>query len=544
MNKIFSISALAAGMLTLASCNDVEPKTPQEDDNDPNAINFSIGQGEASSRTQYSAEDDLQIEWIKGDYVTISATPAQGTTTSAKYVVSRAIQSTKNIDGKEVTTNSKAKIAPTGTALKWSGDVQHTFHGIYGEEASITDVQDGSAKATLKYSTTQTLNKVNGSWVNMQQAYMVALAKYDKPAESVNLNFHPIMTTLDVEIKGMDEGAEGAKAINVESMSVTIDANSDVLYYKDWNSEDTYFDIEFNSSDGSSISSVTTDPSQKGEKVTRAITFEFAEAQKVDKGESIKITAILPNISINSSAPITITVTTDDGINSFTFSNEVPSGNKAKIITQPWVTTEAKYVDLGLPSGTLWATCNLGASTPKEYGDYYGWGSREAYTIRGTVSWSTYFQKLGGTGTSYVDCGTSKDPLMEYVNPNSKSIAGTKWDAAHVKLGGNWRMPTKGEWQELIDNCTFTWDSANKRLVATSTKNSNYIYLPAGGQRDGTSTSAAGINGFYWSSIPPVSDTGYYDFAKMFCFYSSSMNCSADVNVVRCFGLLIRPVMK
>ncbi|MCF0186349.1 MAG: hypothetical protein HUJ98_07680, partial [Bacteroidaceae bacterium] len=210
MKNIFSISAMAAGVLALASCNNIEPKTPQDEDDGSNNIKFSIGQSEASSRTQYSADDDLQIEWLKGDKITIWATPAQQSTTSADYVVSQVIATTKTIGEKEMTTNSKAKIAPIGTALKWSGDVQHAFHGIYGEESAVTEVKNGSAKARLKYSTTQTLEKVNGSWVNMKQAYMVGIAAYEKPVESVSLNFHPIMTTLDVVVSGMAEGAADA----------------------------------------------------------------------------------------------------------------------------------------------------------------------------------------------------------------------------------------------------------------------------------------------------------------------------------------------
>ena len=88
------------------------------------------------------------------------------------------------------------------------------------------------------------------------------------------------------------------------------------------------------------------------------------------------------------------------------------------------------YVDLGLPSGLKWAKCNLGASKPEEYGDYYGWGCTDPYATGDDVDWPLYFTKLGGTGTTYSDCGTDKDPLKDYVTTNVKSIAGTEWDAA------------------------------------------------------------------------------------------------------------------
>ena len=170
-------------------------------------------------------------------------------------------------------------------------------------------------------------------------------------------------------------------------------------------------------------------------------------------------------------------------------------------------------VDLGLPSGIKWASCNLGASSPEEYGDYYGWGCTEPYKSTDNVGWSLYFQMIGGTGTSYSDCGTDKDPLKDYVYPNQKSIAGTKWDAARAKLGGTWRMPTTDEQRELVnsDNCTWTWTTQNGKngYKVVSKKNGNSIFLPAAGLRYGTSLSYAGSDGYYWSSTPYGSYADY-----------------------------------
>ena len=105
-------------------------------------------------------------------------------------------------------------------------------------------------------------------------------------------------------------------------------------------------------------------------------------------------------------------------------------------------------VDLGLPSGTLWATCNVGATNPEGYGDYFAWGetaNKEKY------KWSTYFD-TNNFGKTYT----------KYYNNGGKTVLDPEDDAAHVNWGGSWRMPTKAEWQELIDNCTWTWTTDYK----------------------------------------------------------------------------------
>ena len=202
---------------------------------------------------------------------------------------------------------------------------------------------------------------------------------------------------------------------------------------------------------------------------------------------------------------------------------------------------EVDYVDLGLR--VKWATCNLGASKPEEYGDYYGWGCTVPYATGDDVNWTKYFQKLGSTGTDWSDCGTDKDPLKDYVYPNNKSIAGTKWDVARKKLGGTWRMPTHEEQQELMnaDNCTWSWTTENgiNGYKVTSKKNDNFIFLPAAGYRLGASLYHAGSHGNDWSSSPylDVSDGAYF----------MSFDSSYFVWFIygdRCFGHTVRPVLE
>ena len=154
------------------------------------------------------------------------------------------------------------------------------------------------------------------------------------------------------------------------------------------------------------------------------------------------------------------------------------------------------YVDLGLPSGLLWATCNVGADSPEDYGDYFAWGET---TPKDTYNWSTY---------QY--CNGSNNTLTKYCNNSSYGYNGftdnlttllPEDDAAAANWGGNWRMPTKEEFQELYNNTTVTWtqqNGVNGRLFTAA--NGNSLFLPAAGYRNNSSLGSAGGNGYYWSS--------------------------------------------
>ena len=141
-----------------------------------------------------------------------------------------------------------------------------------------------------------------------------------------------------------------------------------------------------------------------------------------------------------------------------------------------------EYVDLGL--SVKWATCNVGASKPEEYGDYYAWGETK-------------------TKSRYVNCETYGKDIGD--------IKGTARDVAHVKWGGTWRMPTFEEFKEMISNCNYEWTMLNgvEGGKFTSRKNGKSIFLPAAGHRNGTWLFFAGSYGGYWSSTPDGSSTEF-----------------------------------
>ena len=166
------------------------------------------------------------------------------------------------------------------------------------------------------------------------------------------------------------------------------------------------------------------------------------------------------------------------------------------------------YVDLGLPSGLLWATCNVGADNPGDYGDYFAWGETQP---KGYYDWSTY-QYANGTScedpqlTKY--CNYSNYGYNGFTDNLTTLLPGD--DAATANWGSGWRMPTKAEWEELLGNTTVTWatqNGVNGRLFSAS--NGNSLFLPAAGYRSNSYLNGAGSRGFYWSSSLYTDYPGY-----------------------------------
>ncbi|MBO5703680.1 MAG: hypothetical protein J6R91_03785 [Bacteroidaceae bacterium] len=150
-------------------------------------------------------------------------------------------------------------------------------------------------------------------------------------------------------------------------------------------------------------------------------------------------------------------------------------------------------VDLGLPSGTLWADRNVGADSPEAYGDYFAWGETEP---KDYYAWNTYKWCNGSSKTQTKYCNDSS-----YGTVDNKTVLDLADDAAYVNMGSEWRMPTFTELDELWDNCTWTWTTQNGvEGYKVTGPNNNSLFLPAAGYRDYSSLSSAGSYGSYWSS--------------------------------------------
>ena len=228
-----------------------------------------------------------------------------------------------------------------------------------------------------------------------------------------------------------------------------------------------------------------------------------------------------------SAGTATITCSANDG-----------SGVKASCVVSVYNMIDGHaYVDLGLPSGTLWATTNVGADSPEEYGDYFAWGETTPQSDN-AYSWE-----------SYKWCNGSFDTMTKYCTNSSygddgftdgKAVLDANDDAARANWGGDWRMPTSAEFEELINNTENEWTTQNNvaGYKFTSKTNGNSIFLPAAGNRSDGNLDYTGWGGIYCSSS--LIENAPYN-AWYLGFYSGSVSTGTGF---RYDGQSVRPVRK
>ena len=172
------------------------------------------------------------------------------------------------------------------------------------------------------------------------------------------------------------------------------------------------------------------------------------------------------------------------------------------------------YVDLGL--SVKWATCNVGATSPEDFGHYFAWGEtspKAEYTEENSLTYGKDMSDISG-------------------NP--------QYDAATANWGGDWRMPTKEEMRELLNNCTWIWTTQNGvNGYNVKGPNGNSVFLPAAGYRDGSSLYGAGGYGYYWSSAP-----NDYDDGDACGLYFDSSYHLMGIDYYRSHGLSVRSVLE
>lgn len=192
-----------------------------------------------------------------------------------------------------------------------------------------------------------------------------------------------------------------------------------------------------------------------------------------------------------------------------------------------------EYVDLGL--SVKWATCNVGAKTPEDYGDYYAWGETETIETKSIYKWSTYKWCKGSKDTMTKYCTNSS-----YGTVDNKTTLDPEDDVAHVKWGGIWRIPTRAEQDELRNpnNCTWTWTTQGGKngYKVTSKMNGNSIFLPTAGCCGDSSLSGADSYGRYSSS-----SLYSFDSYRTYSLFFSSNGVSWSY-YARYYGQSVRPV--
>lgn len=197
-------------------------------------------------------------------------------------------------------------------------------------------------------------------------------------------------------------------------------------------------------------------------------------------------------------------------------------------------------IDLGLPSGTKWACCNVGADKPEAYGGYYSWGEVSEKSVYNDITYK-YATGVDKDGDGSYDDWHSDTGTYGIWQSLGSDISGTEYDVAHVKWGGKWCLPTFDDMKELLDNCTTEWTTLNgvngRKFI--SKINGNSIFLPAACDRWYGRLSSAGSYGNYWSSTQyPGSSNGvsglYFSSGYAYCYDIGS----------RGYGRPVRPVVR
>lgn len=280
---------------------------------------------------------------------------------------------------------------------------------------------------------------------------------------------------------------------------------------------------------------------------------------------STELYVVLPPCTVSSGIKATLTMTSGSKEGGIVIGS-LGDGSSITVAANNYYTagvnefTLLDVVDLGLPSGTLWATCNVGATSPEGYGDFFAWGETTGYSSASTsdgrsFNWASYkwMMSSGQSDWKYFTKYTFADGQTEgiwysdgtFVGDN-KTVLESADDAATANWGSAWKMPTHAQWQELVSNTISEWGTLDNvsgqyfyKKDASGTKVADtYIFLPAAGYRYDTSLGNQGSSGFYWSS-----ELGGVYSDKAWRLYFGSGLVNADSDYSRVYGYSVRPVL-
>ena len=485
-------------------------------------VNWTVNGEEVSTSATYTVTVTNDIEYV-ANFISYKVTVVAGeggTATANKTQVGYngqvTLTATPNegysfvnwtVNGKEVSTDNPYTVAVTS-------DIEYKANFI-SYKVTVVSGEGGTAKASktqVGYNAQVTLTAtpqegysfvnwtVNGEEVSKEATYTITVTN---DIEYV-ANFISYKVTV---VAGEGGTAKASKTQVGHNGQVTLTATPQEGYsFVNWtvNGEEV-------SKEATYTATITADTEFKANFISYKITVIAGEGG----------TAKASKAQVGHNGQVTLSATPNEGYGFVNWTvNGVEVSTSARYTATITADTEFKanfkeftpeYVDLGLPSGIKWATCNVGATTPEEYGDYFAWGETQP---KDNYYWDSYKYCNGSYDTMTKYCTYSY-----YGTVDNKTTLELTDDAAHVNWGGKWRMPTKAEQDELrsSSNCTWTWTTQNgvNGYKVTSKKNGNSIFLPAAGCRSYDNLSGAGSYGFYWSSSLGTSD-GYFAYRVSF----------------------------
>ena len=515
--KSYSGMAAVCAMLTLASCgNDIELTEAQAPAKGEYKVTFTASQESSATRT---AVDGTNVVWQTGDAITVF----DGGRNNCTFELSKG----------------------TGTTL---GEFQGTI--TVTEPKSYCAVYPAKVNARIN-----TNYRISGLSLPVEQ--VATLNGFDPQAA--------IMTARN----------DNADRISSESGDLSLGEFKHVCAFVKVTTTEEYDRITFIANGGESIAGNFT--ATVGENGIASVTPSFVVSDTVSLKPAEGNTKIAAGTYLIAVLPGTLEqgftmecITLGDADNQMTkmfrsFNGSTSAFSRHNVVnmgtaseTNGWTYFTPTYVDLGLTSGTKWATCNVGASSPEGYGDYFAWGEtcpKDNYIHDNYAFYNINSCLL----TKYtIDLGYSN-------NPDGKTTLDPEDDAATANWGSSWRMPTDAEFTELINNCYMEWTDDYKgtnvkgyivykakhpddkgvqkfgnnsvSLQATYNVSSDvHIFLPASGYRNGSSLSSVSI-GNYWSSTLATLISMY---ANSFILTNNNVPRSQIRN--RYYGLSVRPV--
>lgn len=473
-----TIILTAAALLVLAGCN-------KGLDNSPRAITIQAGIG-TMTKVEYTGD---KAKFVDGDKISVYAWTGSATAVPASLVV----------DG-VVNTYDGSKWTPASQMLWDDKSSKHYFLGI-SPERSVTDFKADA----------YTLNPADFAASDLLIATNVT--GLEPSLTPVELGFSHALARLDVNLTFR---SQWDVAPSVTSVKATAKKTATVDYLaKALTATGTAEAVALTASDNASWSGLQV-PQTGVTTITITIDgkdYVFTNASDIPLvgGKYTTVNLAVGRDKIELSDAITISDWTSQGaaLEGDALEQELPKINGHA------------YVDLGL--SVKWATCNVGAENPEDYGDYFAW---EETAPKADYSWDTYFDTSDG-GDTFAKYTTGKKTVLEADN-----------DAATVNWGGSWRMPTDAEFEELLALENHWVENYNGSGINgyTFTGNGNTIFLPAAGLRDDSNLLNAGSYGYYWSSSL---NTGNPSGAWYVSFYSDSVNRSSSF---RFDGFSVRPV--
>ena len=427
--------------------------------------------------TKTSMDSEGNVLWKRGDQVSIFA----ASTLNEHYQVTDAS------DGKTAAAMNKVE----GTGFVAGGEIPNNVAFYpYAVNTGIAKKSGGYVISDIALPETQ--NYAEASFGNGAFPMVAVTAS----TMDYNLKFKNVLGCLKLRLTG---------TAAIASISITGN-NNEILCG----------DAEV------TVSTTTTPEISLTDASSTTVTLDCGDGVQLNETAATAFIIALPPMTMTGG--FTVIVTDTQGASMEIKTTKTQTITRSNILAMPTIAANAfilttgtengyEWVDLGLPSGLKWATCNVGANAPEEYGDYFAWGDPEPYYTEGHsqdnpcnnwkanktgYNWASYKFELGidfqGPFSKYVT-------HVSYGTIDNKTVLDPEDDAANVNWGDTWRMPTDAEWTELRTECTWTWttqNGVNGKLVTGP--NGNSIFLPPAGYRYDTNLEYPGSDGYYWSS--------------------------------------------